>query len=426
LGKFLELILYPIGIIKKPAEDLGKRLTSCFEKCGPIYIKFGQALSTRPDLISIEVAEHLKNLQDKLTPFSSQVAKEIIYESFGQNVHELFAEFDDLPIAAASIAQVHKARLKSGEYVAIKILRPGIHARYNNDIMLLYFMARLASNILPKLKRLKLLEVVDVFKETMKYELNLLLEAAAASELSDNFCNDDSVYIPKIYWSLSSEYVMTSEWIDGTSVYDIDSLITQGLNLEQIATKIAVMFFNQAYRNGFFHADLHPGNILVKSNGAIALLDFGIMGRLPERDRLTVAESLLGFLRRDYKLVASVHLKGGYIPANTNLDLFAQRCRAICEPIIGIPAKGISVGKLLAQLFKITEDFGMETQPQLLLLQKTMVMVEGIGQSLNPNINMWQLAEPWIKKWAAKNLSPEAQCLRLVKKIVSELFKENK
>ena len=425
LGRFLEIIFYPIGIIKKPSEDFGKRLTHCFEECGPIYIKFGQALSTRPDLIGIGVAEYLKNLQDRLNPFSSKVARQIIHESFEQDVDQLFAEFNDIPVAAASISQVHKARLKSGEYVAIKILRPGIHFKYNNDITLLYFIANLASKLLPRLKRLKLLEVVKVFKKTMECELNLLLEAAAASELSDNFSNDSSVYIPKIYWSLSSESVMTSEWVDGTSVYDTESLISQGLNLEQIATKIAVMFFNQAYRDGFFHADLHPGNILIKSDETIALLDFGIMGRLLERDRLTVAESLLGFLRRDYKLVARVHLRGGYIPANTNLDLFAQRCRAVCEPIIGVPAKGISVGKLLAQLFKITEDFGMETQPQLLLLQKTMIMVEGIGQSLNPNINMWQLAEPWIKKWAAKNLSPEAYCIRLVKRIIKDLFKEH-
>lgn len=295
LGRFLEIIFYPIGIIKKPSEDFGKRLTHYFEECGPIYIKFGQALSTRPDIIGIGVAQYLKNLQDRLNPFSSKVARQIIHESFEQDVAQLFAEFNDIPVAAASISQVHKARLKSGEYVAIKILRPGIHFKYNNDITLLYFIANLASKLLPRLKRLKLLEVVKVFKKTMECELNLLLEAAAASELSDNFSNDSSVYIPKIYWSLSSESVMTSEWVDGTSVYDTEGLISQGLNLEQIATKIAVMFFNQAYRDGFFHADLHPGNILIKSDETITLLDFGIMGRLLERDRLTVAESLLGF-----------------------------------------------------------------------------------------------------------------------------------
>jgi ubiquinone biosynthesis protein len=255
----------------------------------------------------------------------------------------------------------------------------------------------------------------------MKYELDLRLEAASASEMMDNFKGDLSVYVPNIYWQLTSTNIMTTEWVDGTSIYDRNKLIDSGLNPAEVAKQIAIMFFNQAYRDGFFHADLHPGNILVRSDGTIILLDFGIMGRLSEKDRLSIAEILSGFLQRDYKLVAKVHIKANYIPKNTNLDNFAQRCRAVCEPIIGLPIKDISIGNLLAQLFKITEDFGMETQPQLLLLQKTMVVVEGIGQSLDPQINMWILAEPWIKKWAAKNLSPEAKILRFIKECVRQL-----
>ena len=255
----------------------------------------------------------------------------------------------------------------------------------------------------------------------MNCELNLMMEAAAASRFADNFAGDDSIYVPKIYWNLTSEEIITLEWIDGISIYDTKSLIKNKLNPEDIAAKIAVIFFNQAYRDGFFHADLHPGNILVKPNGQIALIDFGIIGILSEDDRLAIAELLYAFLKRDYKLVASVHHRIGYIPKNTNLELFAQSCRAIAEPIIGKQIKNISIGNLLAQLFKVTEEFGMETQPQLLLLQKTMVVVEGIGQSLDPEINMWQLAEPWIKKWAIKNLSLEAKLLRIAKKFINRI-----
>lgn len=422
LGRFLELIFCPICLIKKPDKDFGKRLTSCFEKLGPIYIKFGQTLSTRPDLVGNEVANELRYLQDKLPPFSVEIAKQMIYEEFCKDVNQLFLSFEDAPVAAASISQVHKAQTKNGEFVAVKILRPGIYKKYNDDIKLLYFLARLLSRILEKVKRLKLVEIVDVFHSTMKYELNLMMEAAGASELADNFKNDSSVYIPKIYWNLTSEKIMTAEWVDGTSIYNRQKLVELGLEPSIISQKIAVMFFNQAYRDGFFHADLHPGNILVKEDGTIVLLDFGIMGRLPEQDRLAIAEILAGFLNKDYKLVASVHIRANYVPKNTNPDYFAQSCRAACEPIIGLAIKDISIGKLLAQLFKITEEFGMETQPQLLLLQKTMVVVEGIGYSLDPEINMWQLAEPWIKKWSIKNLSLEAKILRITKKVISDLL----
>ncbi|WP_422228919.1 2-polyprenylphenol 6-hydroxylase [Rickettsia endosymbiont of Halotydeus destructor] len=475
IGYILTLIFSPLSLIKKPREDFGKRLTNCLQQLGPIYIKFGQTLSTRPDLVGLDVTKHLKFLQDKLPPFDSRVARGLVQKAFQSQYHSRsyqghsresgnpennshpefisgsimrcgklvqhdkekldsrlrgndikrdendIEHFDDTPIAAASISQVHKAQLITGEFVAIKILRPDIHQKYNRDIKLLYFLAKLASKF-TKLKRLKPLAVIRKFRETMKHELDLRLEAAAASELTDNFRNDLDICIPKIYWQFTSENILTTEWVDGISIYETHKLKELGLNLSVIAQKFAVMFFNQAYRDGFFHADLHPGNILVNEQGKIILLDFGIMGRLTEKDRLAVAESLFGFLNRDYKLVAKTHLKAGYIPANTDLDLFAQSCRAVTEPIVGLATKNISVGKLLAHLFKITEDFGMEVQPQLLLLQKTLVMVEGIGQQLDTNVNMWQLAEPWIQKWAAKNLSPEAKILRIVKHYIEELY----
>ncbi|AFB21387.1 2-polyprenylphenol 6-hydroxylase [Rickettsia canadensis] len=440
IGYILALFFAPISLIKKLREDYGQRLIACLSNLGPIYIKFGQTLSTRPDLVGAEIAEYLRVLQDKLPPFDSGVARKIIEREFGEcdvipwldhGIHNsnwilrssrgiIMSHFDDNPIAAASISQVHKARLATGEYVAVKILRPNIHKKYNRDIKLLYFLARIISKFF-KAKRLKLIRVVDKFHETMKCEIDLRLEAAAASELMDNMRNDINVIIPKIYWDLTSENILTTEWLEGTSIYDTALLKEMGLEPKKIAQDFAVMFFYQAYRDGFFHADLHAGNILVNKQGKIILLDFGIMGRLKEKDRLAVAESLFGFVKRDYKLVAKVHLKAGYIPSNTDLDLFAQSCRAVTEPIVGTPTNNISIGKLLAHLFKITEDFGMEVQPELLLLQKTLIMVEGIGRQLDSNINMWQLAEPWIKKWAVKNLSPEAKLLRLIKHYLTTL-----
>lgn len=424
LGNLICFIICPKKFFTTPKQALGIRLTNFLKDLGPIYIKFGQTISTRPDLIGKDIADHLKFLQDKLPPFDTKIVKTKIEEIFGTDLSKIFSEFGDSPIAAASIAQVHKATLTSGEIVAVKILRPNINKQYDNDIIFLEFIVSFITKFIKNSKRLKLHEVIKVFRESMNCELNLMMEAAAASRFADNFAGDDNIYVPKVYWNFTSEEIITLEWIEGISIYDKNALIKNGLSPKDIAAKIAVIFFNQAYRDGFFHADLHPGNILVKPNGQITLIDFGIIGILSEDDRLAVAELLYAFLKRDYKLVASVHYKIGYIPKNTNLELFAQSCRAIAEPIIGKQIKDISIGNLLAQLFKVTEEFGMETQPQLLLLQKTMVVVEGIGQSLDPEINMWQLAEPWIKKWATKNLSLEAKLFRIAKKFINRVTQE--
>jgi ubiquinone biosynthesis protein len=424
LGILSALFLYPVSLFSTNKDSFGKRLAGCLEGLGPIYIKFGQTLSTRPDLVGQEVAEELKSLQDNLPAFDTKIAIAIIENTFKKNLPDIFAEFNETPVAAASIAQVYKAKLLSGLDVAVKILRPDIAERYNQDIVLLEYLAAFSVRWIKKAERLKPGEVIKVFKETMRFELNLMTEASAASRLYDNFKDDDTLLIPKIFWHLTSKEIITLEWVDGISIYNNKAIIKAGLRPDEIAAKIAVIFFNQAYRDGFFHADLHPGNILVCPNGKIALIDFGIIGLLSEDDRLAIAELLYGFLNRDYKRVAEVHLRAGYIPKDTNLELFAGSCRAIAEPIIGQKIKDISIGNLLSQLFYVTEEFGMETQPQLLLLQKTMVVVEGIGQSLDPEINMWQLAEPWIKKWAVKNLSPEAKVLRWFKKMIDKALKD--
>lgn len=422
IGYFLTGLFYPAALFSKHQASFGIRLAECFKELGPIYIKFGQTLSTRPDLVGSDVAESLKYLQDRLPPFDFKIVKSKIEESLGQSLEKIFAKFDEQPVAAASIAQVHKATLVTGQEVAVKILRPAIHKKYEQDINFLRFIAKIISILIPKSKRLKPSEVVRIFDRSMHHELNLVMEAAAASTLQDNFKDDKSLYIPEIHWAYTSADVLTLEWIDGVSIYNKKKILKLGLDPSKLAAKIAVLFFNMAYRDGFFHADLHPGNILVNKDGNIVLLDFGIIGILPKEDRLAVAEILYALLKRNYHKVAELHKKIGYIPANTNTEEFAQTLRAIAEPVIGLAIKDISIGKLLANLFKVTEEYGMETQPQLVLLQKTIVVVEGIGQSLDPNINMWELAEPWIKKWAVNNLTPEAKLLEFLKRLISDII----
>lgn len=418
-------IMYPIGAFIKPKNSFGHRLAEFFCELGPIAIKLGQTLSTRPDIVGVEVAESLQFLQDKLPMFDIKTVHNKIQKNFGQDLVDLFDDFEEKPVAAASIAQVHKARLKTGEIVAVKVLRPGIMQTYENDIQFLEFCVKIILIVTKTAKRLKLVEVMAVFKRSLKSELDLRSEAAAASKLHDNYGNGNHLLIPKVYWDLTAVDILTLEWVSGVSIYNKEKIYKLGLDPRDIATKIAIIFFNQVYRDGFFHADLHPGNIFVCQDGKIGLVDFGIVGVLPENDRLAIAEILYAFLKRDYHLVAKIHQRIGYIPKDTDLYQFAMSCRAIAEPIIGIDAitkKDISIGNVLSQLFKVTEEYGMETQPQLLLLQKTILVVEGIGKSLNHNNNMWQLAEPWIKRWAIQNLSPEAKILRIIKKLYNEFL----
>jgi ubiquinone biosynthesis protein len=400
----------------------GERLRLALGEMGPTFIKLGQALSTRSDLIGEEVAEDLAHLQDRIAPFSSHIARKIIEEDFEHPLQDIFAEFDDQPIAAASIAQVHFATTTDGREVAVKVLRPGIREAFDKDIGLMYWIAGMVERHLPETKRLKPLEVVRTFKASIERELDLRMEAAAGQTLRDNTYNDAGFYVPEVDWSRSSARVMTLERIKGTPISDVVALKAAGHNMEALVAKAANTLFKQVFRDGFFHADLHPGNLFVAPNGDLIAVDFGITGRLDKRNQLFIAEILRAFLNEDYKRVAEVHIMAGYVPSHQSVDDFALACMAIGKPILGKPLQDISLGQLLGQLFKISALFEMETQPQLLLLQKNMVLAEGVGRMLNPHINMWKLAEPLIEDWAKSHLSPQGR-VRLVADEVRDTVK---
>lgn len=395
--------------IKNGNKRKGERLASALQNLGPTFIKFGQALSIRPDIVGDEIAADLSKLQDSLPPFSGKKARGVIEEEFGLPVEKVFKEFDDTPIAAASIAQVHFAVDNNGRKVAVKILRPGIEKKFAAEIEFLYWLAGMAQKAKPGLKRLRLKEVVRTFEKTVKLEMDLRMEASAANELKENMENDGEIKIPTIDWQLTSRSVMTMSRISGIRIDDIEAIKTAGHDADDILKKASGMFFKQVFRDGFFHADMHPGNLFVSKEGQIIAVDFGIMGRIDKQTRIFLAEMLLGFLNRDYQKVADIHFAAGYTPKNQSRELFAQALRSIGEPIFGLPQNEISIAKLLRQLFKVSEDFEMETQPQLLLLQKTMMAAEGLGRKLNPSINFWEVAKPLIEDWGKENLGAEAK-----------------
>ncbi len=391
----------------------GQRLANALEEMGPTYIKFGQALSVRPDLVGDDIAEDLSGLQDKLPPFPSDEAKQIIEEELGKPLDELFATFDDTPVAAASIAQVHFAEDKAGNKLAVKVLRPNVEKNFKEDIDFLYFVAGLVNRAVPKFRRLKLREVVDNFARTVSVEMDLRMEAAAASELKQNMADEEDVYVPSVYWDYTSQRVMVLERVEGIHIDDKEQLIAAGHDVNVLIERASRMFFKQVYRDGFFHADMHPGNLFIGEHGQIIILDFGIMGRLDERTRVYLAEMLLGFLEGNYRRVAEIHFEAGYIPKDQDLELFSQACRAIGEPVMGKPQDEISVANLLAQLFKVSEEFQMETQPQLILLQKTMMLAEGLGRKLNPHVNFWEMSRPLIREWGKEHLGPRGKAKSL-------------
>jgi len=401
----------------------GERLARALQALGPSFIKFGQMLSTRSDLVGETIADDLSSLQDRLPPFSSAEAHAAIEAEFELSVDELFETFEDKPIAAASIAQVHVATIlqdaesatESGTdpaettTVAVKILRPGIEDAIARDLDLFRWIADLAERSQPRLRRLKPIAAVETFADSLRWEMDLRMEGAAASELHGNFTEDPMYVVPEVNWERTGQRVLTTQWIDGIPIHDVDDLVAAGHDLEAVVTKASESFFLQVFRDGFFHADMHPGNAFVSADGALCVVDFGIMGRIDRPTRYFLADMLLGFITRDYARVADVHFQAGYIPANTDREVFQQAIRAIGEPIFDRPPNEISIARLLAQLFQVSERFNMEAQPQLLLLQKTMLIAEGVGRRLAPELNMWQLARPLIEDWMRENRGPEAR-----------------
>jgi ubiquinone biosynthesis protein len=389
----------------RPTEDMHGRITSALSSLGPSYIKLGQFLATRPDVIGAKRAFELKALQDKLPPFSTKEAREAIRANLGQDVEQLFSEFGE-PVAAASIAQVHKARTTESVEVAVKVLRPGVEQRFADDLDSFFFAARSMERFSAEARRLRPVAAVKMLENSMKLELDLRMEASAISEMAENTKDDPNFRVPKVDWPRTSRQVLTTEWIDGTPISDIAKLRARGFDLKKLGDTIIQSFLRHAIRDGFFHADMHPGNLFVDDTGHLVAVDFGITGRLNEKERLFLAEILYGFITRDYGRVSQVHFDAGYVPRDQNPNDFAQALRAIGEPILGLKAHEISMARLLTQLFDVTGQFNMVAQPQLLLLQKTMVVVEGVARTLNPELNMWVTAEPVVRSWIERRLGP--------------------
>ncbi len=395
---------------RKGAEERpGARLAAALERLGPSFIKLGQILSTRADLLGEEIAADLASLQDRLPPFPASAAKAIIEAEFKRPLESLYAAFEEKAVAAASIAQVHFARTADGREVAVKVLRPGIALAFARDLDLFRWLARLLERFAPSARRLKPVEVVETLAEVVELEMDLRLEAAAASELVENFAGDQSLRIPLVDWERTGQSVLTLERVRGIRIDDREALLAAGHDIGALLAKAGAVFFNQVFRDGFFHADQHPGNLFVDEEGRIAAVDFGIMGRLDPDTRSFLADMLIGFLKHDYRRVAEVHFAAGYVPPRRSVAAFTQACRSIGEPIFGKPLEEISIARLLAQLFRVTGQFEMETQPQLLLLQKTMVQVEAIGRRLDPSVNIWALARPLIESWLRESRGPEAR-----------------
>ena len=389
----------------------GERIAAAFSELGPAFIKLGQMLSTRSDLLGDAVAADLSSLQDRLPPFDPAVARAMIEAELDAPVDALFASFDDRPVSAASIAQVHYATVAGedgeAEEVAVKVLRPGIEQAFARDLDLLMWLAELVEHTQPKLRRLRPVEVVRTFAETVRVEMDLRLEAAAAAELAQNFAGDPTYRVPVIDWRRTARRVMTQQRLTGIAMDDRAALVAAGFDIEAVLTRAAAIFFRQVFRDGYFHGDQHPGNMFVDQDGNIGAVDFGIMGRLDRKTRYYLADTLLGFLERDYRRVAQVHFDVGFVPPTQSIDQFAQAIRSIGEPIFGRPLNEISFARLLGQLLRITETFEMEAQPQLLLLQKNMLMAEGVSRQLDPNLNIWTLAQPLIEQWMRENRGPE-------------------
>lgn len=437
----LLLALMPLAKVKLPWErvpeeaagqanaDAGERLATALAALGPAYIKLGQFLATRPDIIGPDLAKDLTFLQDKLPPFPMEEARALIEEGLSKPVDELFSFLSE-PIAAASIAQVHRGRTRGesdipegggapdggaeghmgeGRDVAVKVLRPGIEKRFNDDLDSFFWAAEFIDRHYAPARRLRPIETVETLADSVKLEMDLRLEAAAMSEMAENIANDSGFRVPQIDWERTSERVMTMEWIEGIPASDRAALVAAGHDMKRLGTQVIQSFLLHAMRDGFFHADMHQGNLFVDADGNIVAVDFGIMGRIGPNERRFMAEILYGLVTRDYVRVAEIHFEAGYVPGTKSKYAFAQALRSVAEPIFGRPAREVSMGKLLAQLFQVTEQFDMRTRPELILLQKTMVVVEGVARDFDPDHNIWESAEPTLRAWMVERMAPEAR-----------------
>jgi len=401
--------------LKAKSESRGVRIRRALEDLGPIYVKFGQALSTRKDLLPDDIADELVKLQDRVPPFANEIARSIIEKELGMSIAEAFAKFDPEPLASASVAQVHTAVLHSGESVIVKVLRPDIEDRIRSDIGLLYELARFAEKFWSDARRLRPMEVVAEFERTTLDELDLVREAANAAKLRRNFANSELIYIPEIHWPLTREKVMVMERIHGIPVGEIEQLKAGGANFKVLAERGVEIFFTQVFRDNFFHADMHPGNIFVDLPDKYIAVDFGIVGSLSLSDQRYLAENFLAFFNRDYRKVAQMHVESGWVPRSTRIEEFESAIRSVCEPIFEKPLKDISFGQLLLRLFQTARRFDMHVQPQLVLLQKTLLNIEGLGRQLYPELDLWQTAKPFLEKWFHERLGPKAKINKIIK-----------
>ncbi|MCU7849681.1 MAG: ubiquinone biosynthesis regulatory protein kinase UbiB [Candidatus Thiodiazotropha sp. (ex Lucinoma kastoroae)] len=393
------------------------RIRRSLEDLGPIFVKFGQILSTRRDLLPDDLARELAKLQDRVPPFPGNKARAIIEKSYGQPIDELLEAFDEKPLASASIAQVHTAQLKSGKKVVLKVLRPNIEKTIRRDVDLLHTIAKLAEKYWKEGRRLRPVEVVQEYEKTIFDELDLMREAANASQLRRNFLNSDALYVPEVYWDLTRQNVFVMERISGTPVGDIDALRAQGISMKLLGERGVEIFFTQVFKYNFFHADMHPGNIFVEPDGRYVAVDFGIMGTLTEEDKRYLAENLLAFFNRDYKRVAQLHVQSGWVPKETRVEEFESAIRTVSEPIFEKPLSEISFGHFLLRLFQTARRFDMEVQPQLVLLQKTLLNIEGLGRQLYPQLDLWTTAKPFLERWMSEQIGRRAFIGKLKKNL---------
>jgi len=406
------IFLLPWNWFIKDRAPRGKRIRSALEDLGPIFIKFGQMLSTRKDLLPDEIAEELSYLQDNVPPFPGDKARAIIEKAYGQSIDEMFSCFDETPLASASIAQVHAATLKDGTEVVVKVLRPNILPIIKRDIGLLFIIATLAERYSSEARRLRPIEIVSEYQKTILDELDLMREAANASQLRRNFENNDELYIPEVYWDHTRRNVMLMERIHGYPIGDAQALRDRGVDMKRLSELGVEIFFKQVFSDNFFHADMHPGNIFVNienpADPKYIAVDFGIVGTLSPVDQRYLAENFLAFFKRDYNRVAQLHVDSGWVPANTRVDEFESAIRSVCEPIFEKPLKDISFGHLLLRLFQTARRFNMQVQPQLVLLQKTLLNIEGLGRQLYPELDLWKTAKPFLENWMSEQIGARA------------------